>query len=95
MKVVCYEISWRFLSSLPPPRARVTPPYILYGKLLRPRGGRPNVLTDDSFSFLLDMITDTNANPLVVRPIVLMLAEIANTPSQVGFVFCWYSLVWF
>ena len=48
--------------------------------MIRPRGGRAHVLDDDSSSLLLEILVNSSANPLVVRPVVLLLTEIANTP---------------
>lgn len=50
---------------------------------MRPRDGRPHVLDDVSSAVLLQIVASTSANPHVVRPLVLMLTEMANTHPQV------------
>lgn len=37
------------------------------------------MLDDDTSSLLLDILVNSSANPHVVRPVVLLLTEIANT----------------
>lgn len=37
------------------------------------------MLNDDTCSLLLDILVNSSANPHVVRPVVLLLTEIANT----------------
>lgn len=51
---------------------------------MRPRDGYAQALTDDNFSALLEILINTGANPLVVRPLVLMLTEIANAFRSTG-----------
>lgn len=52
-------------------------------QLIMPRDGSPYPLDDVSASVLVRFVAHTGANPYVVRHIILMLTEIANTPSKV------------
>lgn len=48
-------------------------------QLIRPRDGREHVLNDVTCCLLLEISVNSSANPHVVRPVLLLLTEIANT----------------
>ncbi|CAN0540279.1 unnamed protein product, partial [Ectocarpus sp. 12 AP-2014] len=54
-------------------------------ELIRPRYGLPRAVDDISCLVLLEILVNSTANPQVVRPLVLLLTEMANAPLPSGF----------